>query len=59
MVLLDMFDNCGIAYMNILLKEKLPDSLSDEQKVVKIRYLLQRMKQEGIIATEPDNLSCL
>ena len=38
-----------------LLKEKLPDSLSDEQKVAKIKYLLQRMKQEGIIATDSDN----
>lgn len=38
-----------------LLKEKLPDSLSDEQKIAKIKYLLQRMKQEGIIATDSDN----
>jgi len=38
-----------------LLKEKLPDLLTDEQKVSKIRYLLQKMKQEGIITTDSDN----
>lgn len=38
-----------------LLKDKLPDSLSFKQKVSKIKYLLQKMKQEGIITTDSDN----
>lgn len=38
-----------------LLSEKLPDSLSDKQKVDRIRYLLQTMRQEGIITTDSPN----
>lgn len=38
-----------------LLKDKLPDTLSDEQKIAKVKYLLQKMKHEGTITTDSDN----
>ena len=38
-----------------LLNEKLSDSLSEKQKVAKIKYLLQKMKKEGIITTDTEN----
>lgn len=38
-----------------LLKDKLPDALNEKQKVSKIRNLLQKMKQEGIITLDSDN----
>lgn len=38
-----------------LLGEKLPDLLTEKQKVARIKYLLQKMKQEGIITTDSEN----
>lgn len=38
-----------------LLQEKLPDLLTEKQKEARIKYLLQKMKQEGIIATDSEN----
>ena len=38
-----------------MLKDKLPDTLSDEQKIAKVKYLLQKMKHEGTITTDSDN----
>lgn len=38
-----------------LLKDKLPDSLSEQQKIDKIRNLLQKMRKEGIITTDSHN----
>lgn len=38
-----------------LLQDKLPDSLTETQKEAKIKYLLQKMKNEGIITTDSTN----
>lgn len=38
-----------------LLKDKLPDSLTDKQKVSKIKNILQTMRQDGIITTDSPN----
>lgn len=38
-----------------LLIDKLPDSMDDKQKVAKIKNLLQKMKNEGIITTDSEN----
>lgn len=38
-----------------LLIDKLPDSLDNKQKKAKIKYLLQKMRKEGIITTDSDN----
>lgn len=38
-----------------LLAKKLPDSLDEKQKKNKVRNLLHRMKQEGIITTDSQN----
>ena len=38
-----------------LLAKKLPDSLDEKQKKNKVRNLLQKMKQEGIITTDSPN----
>ena len=38
-----------------LLAKKLPDSLDEKQKKNKVRNLLYRMKQEGIITTDSQN----
>ena len=38
-----------------LLFDKLPDSLDAKQKEAKIKYLLQKLKSEGIITTDSDN----
>lgn len=38
-----------------LLKDKLPDSLDYKHKESKIKYLLQKMKHDGIITTNNDN----
>lgn len=38
-----------------LLQEKLPDLLTEKQKEARIKYLLQKMKQEGIITTDSEN----
>lgn len=39
----------------LLLQDKLPDSLDVKQKEAKVKNLLQKMKQEGIITTDSDN----
>ena len=38
-----------------LLSSKLPDSLSEKQKVARIKNMLQKMKHEGIITTDCEN----
>ena len=38
-----------------LLAKKLPDSLDEKQKKSKVKNLLHRMKQEGIITTDSQN----
>lgn len=38
-----------------LLQEKLPDLLTEKQKEARIKYLLQKMKQEGVITTDSEN----
>ncbi|MBQ4086851.1 MAG: putative DNA binding domain-containing protein [Clostridia bacterium] len=38
-----------------LLQEKLPDLLTEKQKEARIKYLLHKMKQEGIITTDSEN----
>lgn len=38
-----------------LLQEKLPDFMTEKQKEARIKYLLQKMKQEGIITTDSEN----
>lgn len=38
-----------------LLKDKLPDTLDENQKESKVRNLLKKMKKEGIITTDSDN----
>lgn len=38
-----------------LLQDKLPDSLTETQKEAKIKYLLRKMKNEGIITTDSTN----
>lgn len=38
-----------------LLAEKLPDTLSEAQKEAKIKNILQKMKQNGIITTDSSN----
>lgn len=39
----------------LLLQDKLPDSLDEKQKEAKVKYLLRKMKQDGIITTDSDN----
>ena len=39
----------------LLLQEKLPDSLNEKQKEAKVKNLLQKMKQDGIITTDSEN----
>lgn len=38
-----------------LLKDKLPDTLDDKQKESKVRNLLKKMKNQGLITTDSDN----
>lgn len=38
-----------------LLSDKLPDTLTDKQKESRVRYLLQTLKNDGIIMTDSEN----
>lgn len=40
----------------ILLKDKLPDTMNDKQKLVKVQNLLQTLRKDGVIALDSDNL---
>lgn len=40
----------------ILLKDKLPDTMNDKQKLIKVQNLLQAMRKDGVIILDSDNL---
>ena len=40
----------------ILLKDKLPDTMSDKQKLYKVQNLLQSLRKEGVITLDSDNV---
>lgn len=40
----------------VLLKDKLPDTMDEKQKLIKVQNLLQSLRKNGVIALDSDNL---
>lgn len=56
-LLRELMNNCIVHsdYSINLLSDKLPDSLNDNQKQSRVRYLLKTLKDEKIITTDNPN----